>query len=165
MTSKAQVAINILVRNLFERTADIGFLSTDDDIRAFAKNSGDSDARAALQRRFEEYVRKYSVYSDIILLNPEGHVLARLDENVPVDRSADPIDSRGDDDQGRLHREIWRKRSDPRPEAIIALRISRHGRQRRSPWRPLPLLPTRKRGRIDILQSGCRGRLVRDHNS
>jgi chemotaxis signal transduction protein len=91
MTSKAQVAINILVRNLFERTADIGFLSTDEDIRAFAKNSGDSDARAALQRRFEEYVRKYSVYSDIILLNPQGHVLARLNEEACVDRSADPL--------------------------------------------------------------------------
>jgi chemotaxis signal transduction protein len=91
MTSKAQVTINILVRNLFERTADIGFLSTDDDIRTFAKNSGDSDARAALQRRFEEYVRKYSVYSDIILLNPEGRVLARLDETASVDQSADPL--------------------------------------------------------------------------
>ncbi len=31
---KAQVAINVLVRNLFERTADIGFLSSDEDIRA-----------------------------------------------------------------------------------------------------------------------------------
>ena len=31
MRAKAQVAIDILVRNLFERTADIGFLATDDD--------------------------------------------------------------------------------------------------------------------------------------
>jgi chemotaxis signal transduction protein len=91
MTSKAQVTINILVRNLFERTADIGFLSTDEDIRAFAKNSADSDARAALQRRFEEYVRKYSVYSDIILLNPQGHILARLNEKASVDQSVDPL--------------------------------------------------------------------------
>jgi len=91
MTSKAQVTINILVRNLFERTADIGFLSCDEDIRAFLRNSGDGDARAALQQRFEEYVRKYSVYSDIILLDPEGHVVARLDETVSVDRSADPL--------------------------------------------------------------------------
>jgi chemotaxis signal transduction protein len=91
MTSKAQVAINILVRNLFERTADIGFLSCDDDIRSFLKNSKDDDARAALQHRFEEYVRKYSVYSDIILLDPEGHVVARLDETVSVSRSADQL--------------------------------------------------------------------------
>jgi chemotaxis signal transduction protein len=91
MTSKAQVAINILVRNLFERTADIGFLACDEDIRAFLKTSADVDARAALQQRFEEYVRKYSVYSDIILLDPEGRVVARLDETASVDRSVDPL--------------------------------------------------------------------------
>ena len=31
--ARAQVAIDILVRNLFERTADIGFLAVDDAIR------------------------------------------------------------------------------------------------------------------------------------
>ena len=35
MGSKAQVAIDFLVRNLFERTADIGFLATDADISSF----------------------------------------------------------------------------------------------------------------------------------
>ncbi|MFZ1991904.1 MAG: hypothetical protein WAW96_19280, partial [Alphaproteobacteria bacterium] len=40
--SKAQVAINILVRNLFERTADIGFLASDEDIRAFLRNRRDA---------------------------------------------------------------------------------------------------------------------------
>jgi hypothetical protein len=39
MGSKAQVAVNILVRNLFERTADIGFLSSDEDIRPFSATS------------------------------------------------------------------------------------------------------------------------------
>ena len=48
-SSKAQVAINILVRNLFERTADIGFLASDGEIRAFLRNrkqagEGDEDA-------------------------------------------------------------------------------------------------------------------------
>src|ERR1700744_1356159 len=31
----AQVIIDILVRNLFERTADVGFLAADDNIRRF----------------------------------------------------------------------------------------------------------------------------------
>lgn len=35
MHSKAQVAVDIVIRNLFERTADIGFLATDDDIREY----------------------------------------------------------------------------------------------------------------------------------
>jgi len=34
MKFKSQVAIDVVIRNLFERTADIGFLATDDDIRA-----------------------------------------------------------------------------------------------------------------------------------
>ncbi len=34
---KAQSAIDILIRNLFERTADIGFLATDDDIRNYTQ--------------------------------------------------------------------------------------------------------------------------------
>jgi hypothetical protein len=33
IASKSQVAVDILIRNLFERTADIGFLATDSDIR------------------------------------------------------------------------------------------------------------------------------------
>jgi chemotaxis signal transduction protein len=91
--ARAQVAINILVRNLFERTADIGFLSSDEDIRAFLRGDrAERDAALpALRARFREYVRKYSVYSDIILLDPQGHVLARLDDSVPTARSADPL--------------------------------------------------------------------------
>ncbi|NNM81568.1 MAG: chemotaxis protein CheW [Burkholderiales bacterium] len=77
LKSASRVAIDILVRNLFERTADIGFLATDSDIRAFAANPEERDL-AGLKRRFDEYVRKYSVYHDIILLSPEGEVLAQL---------------------------------------------------------------------------------------
>lgn len=38
VTLKAQVAVDIVIRNLFERTADIGFLATDDDLRYFLRN-------------------------------------------------------------------------------------------------------------------------------
>ena len=106
MGSKAQVAIDILVRNLFERTADIGFLATDADISSFIALSekaagpsgevpaGDEEFRKIqqiLRQRFSEYVAKYSVYSDIILLDTSGQVLARLDETIMVSRSADPL--------------------------------------------------------------------------
>ncbi len=33
MSAKAQVAIDVMVRNLCERTADSGFLSTDSNVR------------------------------------------------------------------------------------------------------------------------------------
>jgi chemotaxis signal transduction protein len=75
MKAKSQVAIDILIRNLFERTADIGFLSTDDVIRRFAARPGEP---SALQQRFREYVRKYSVYEDVVLLSPQGEILVRL---------------------------------------------------------------------------------------
>jgi chemotaxis signal transduction protein len=93
-TSKAQVAINILVRNLFERTADIGFLACDEDIRSFLRGgdfTANDDAVAALRARFVEYVRKYSVYSDVVLLDPRGNIVARLDEEEGAQISHDPV--------------------------------------------------------------------------
>lgn len=102
MTSKAQVAVDIMVRNLFERTADIGFLATDDDIRAFggfAAEHGENalqreemrNRRQALVERFREYVRKYSVYRNIIFLDPKGKVLAQLDGDNAVESSSDAL--------------------------------------------------------------------------
>jgi chemotaxis signal transduction protein len=102
MTAKAQVAIDILVRNLFERTADIGFLATDEDVRhflrEFAAKQGNihhveelNTLRRALRGRFADYVNKYSVYSDIVLLDPSGRVVARLDDSVTVEYSTDPL--------------------------------------------------------------------------
>jgi chemotaxis signal transduction protein len=81
--AKAQSAIDILVRNLFERTADIGFLAADDDVRLFlAQFIGEGTAvtyeRAAMNARFREYVAKYSVYDDIVLIDLNGRIRARL---------------------------------------------------------------------------------------
>ncbi len=91
MNFKAQVAIDIVIRNLFERTADIGFLATDDDIRYFIKNyvskyNDDSKGlKDKIKNRFQEYVDKYSVYFDIVLADRNGRILSRLDDNTPGD--------------------------------------------------------------------------------
>ncbi|MGB0989596.1 chemotaxis protein CheW [Arcobacter sp. CECT 8989] len=91
MKFKAQVAIDIVNRNLFERTADIGFLATDDDIRDFLQNfvsrynSDSVELKEEIQKRFLEYVQKYSVYYDIVLADTKGKVVARLDDDVKVD--------------------------------------------------------------------------------
>lgn len=116
--SKAQVAVDIVIRNLFERTADIGFLATDDDIREFLKAATDMKHQIAVIReegeaasvpdvtalredhgtrvkkmvtRFQEYVAKYSVYYNIILLDTRGNVLVQLDEDNDVERSSDSL--------------------------------------------------------------------------
>ena len=98
LNSSAQVAIDVLTRNLYERTADIGFLATDSVIREFAEQvSTDPDQRdsrawqSRLQTRFTEYVNKYSVYHNIVILSPAGTVLAQLDQNNPVTLVNDPF--------------------------------------------------------------------------
>ena len=111
MKSKAQVAVDIMIRNLFERTADIGFLATNDDIRAYAARApgyikkikpslGSEKERLAeefdaltakLMERFHEYVKKYSVYNNIILLDTEGNVLIQLNPDNRVEHSDDPL--------------------------------------------------------------------------
>ena len=112
ITSKAQVSVDIIIRNLFERTADIGFLATDDDIRDYLRSHPSLEDRlvelaspeeespkqpdhalnkAELVERFQEYVAKYSVYHNIILLDTKGNVLAQLDESNGLTKSIDPI--------------------------------------------------------------------------
>jgi chemotaxis signal transduction protein len=85
IVSKTQVAIDILIRNLFERTADIGFLATDDDIRRFVENEERTESdRNQILARMREYVAKYSVYEDIIVLDRDFRVLANLDEQNAI---------------------------------------------------------------------------------
>ena len=84
--AKAQTGIDILVRNLFERTADIGFLATDAVLVA-ALTPGNALTREAVQARLREYALKYSVYDDILLFDAEGRLCASLlarDGGVPA---------------------------------------------------------------------------------
>ena len=100
--TQARYAIDILVRNLFERTADVGFLATDADLCRFvadsarigAANAVDDDraaGREAARRRLGDYRDKYTVYDEIMLLDLDGRVLVQTDTASPVARSADPL--------------------------------------------------------------------------
>ncbi len=108
--ARAQVAIDILVRNLFERTADVGFLASDDAIRKFCKDAptlkaviaeGGDEAQGAvrtlqmttdaIQRRLAEYVAKYSVYNNVVLVAPNGEVLAQLAGGRAPTRTQDSL--------------------------------------------------------------------------
>ncbi len=75
--SKAQVCIDIMVRNLFERTADIGFFATDAVIAGYMAQP-DSSRRGEMEARLGEYAGKYSVYSDIYLVDMQGRLRASL---------------------------------------------------------------------------------------
>ncbi|MFA9216116.1 MAG: chemotaxis protein CheW [Sphingomonadaceae bacterium] len=93
LAAPAQVAIDILVRNLYERTADIGFLALDDALRDFAAAAmrGAAPERAVLATRLQAYVRRYTVYRDVILVAPDGEVLARLPDGPQVALVRDPL--------------------------------------------------------------------------
>lgn len=68
--TRDQISIDILIRNLFERTADVGFLAEDGAI-IDSLASAEADL-IALRQRLEEYVAKYSVYDDIAVFRPDG---------------------------------------------------------------------------------------------
>jgi hypothetical protein len=74
---QAQIAVDVLTRNLFERTADIGFLATDSAV-VDACVANDPAIFAALRERLRTYAERYTVYSDIVLMAPDGRVLTRL---------------------------------------------------------------------------------------
>ena len=90
--ARAQVVIDILVRNLFERTADIGFLAADASIRRFVEEERSAaTATRSLQRRLGEYVAKYSVYHNVIVISAEGEILTQLENGSAPPKTLDPL--------------------------------------------------------------------------
>lgn len=87
--TKARFVIDIVVRNLFERTADVGFLATDRDLCAFV--AGQTSDVDAIRLRLREYRSKYTVYNEILLLDTRGNVLVQIDPDAPVEGSTDPL--------------------------------------------------------------------------
>lgn len=95
LSSKAFVIINLLVRNLFERTADIGFFATDDDVRDFLTHhlagTMDGDIAQNMMFRFQEYQKKYTVYENIVLFDRDGVIVQQLDANQGILHDQHPI--------------------------------------------------------------------------
>lgn len=89
ISTKAQYVIEIVVRNLFERTADVGFLATDGELCSFV--AGQTTDAHAMRARLRAYRNKYTVYDDILLLDAAGNVMVRIDDTVPLHCSTDPL--------------------------------------------------------------------------
>lgn len=88
LRSKAQISIDILIRNLFERTADVGFLATDTAIIDFLNDRFSADS---LRKRLIEYTMKYSVYNEIIITDPQGNIRLNINGTNHVVSSSDPM--------------------------------------------------------------------------
>ncbi len=86
---QAQIAVDVLTRNLFERTADIGFLATDSAV-VDACVAADPAVLPALREHLRAYAARYTVYRDIVLMAPDGRVLTRLVDGF-AGRSSSPI--------------------------------------------------------------------------
>lgn len=87
--TRAQYVIDIVVRNLYERTADVGFLATDRELCAFV--AGMNNDEEAIRARLKSYRSKYTVYDEILLLDSGGRVLMQIDETAPLAFSSDPL--------------------------------------------------------------------------
>lgn len=98
ITDAAKFAINILKRNLFERTADVGYLATDEEIVKFLKLLLEENDPGVVHERTEfirarlaDYRHEYTVYEEIIILDTEGNVRANLAPENRVSFSRDPL--------------------------------------------------------------------------
>jgi chemotaxis signal transduction protein len=92
IATKAQYVIDIVMRNLYERTADVGFLATDRELCNFVAAADHStDATDAARYRLREYRSKYTVYDEIILLDTDGNVLVQIDPATPLEHSDDEL--------------------------------------------------------------------------
>lgn len=75
LTDLAQTLVQLIVRNLYERTADVRWWATD---TAFwqALESDDAALRSFAGERLAAINRFYSVYSDLVLTDTRGRVVA-----------------------------------------------------------------------------------------
>lgn len=121
--TRARYVIDIVVRNLYERTADVGFLATDPVLCALLADPVRDNG--PVFRRLLEYRSKYTVYDEILVLDAQGMVLAQTDTASPVEFSRDPLV--GQTLAGSRWVETFR-RSDLRPQASQALLYSQRMR-------------------------------------
>ena len=87
--TKAHNVIDIVVRNLYERTADVGFLATDNELCTFV--AGLHSDPQAIYERLIAYRNKYTVYDEIMLLDVNGNVLMQIDDYMEIEGSQDSL--------------------------------------------------------------------------
>jgi chemotaxis signal transduction protein len=79
---QAQAAVDALVRCLSERAAGAGFLAGDEAVVEACATRAPA-LLAAMRERLRVHAARYPVYRDIVLLAPDGDVLARLHDGPP----------------------------------------------------------------------------------
>jgi hypothetical protein len=75
LTDMAQSLVQLIVRNLYERTADVRWWATDPAMWGALADPG-PEALAHASERLQVVHRYYSVYSDLVLVNAAGRAVA-----------------------------------------------------------------------------------------
>lgn len=75
LTDMAQTLVQIIVRNLFERTADVRWWATDEAFYSCLENPTD-EAKAYASKRLGVINKFYTIYMDLVLADTNGNILA-----------------------------------------------------------------------------------------
>lgn len=89
INSRAKILVDILVRFLYERSADVNFLSTDRDIINYITEAHSEESFKFIKNRLIEYVKKYSVYDDVLIISPNGDILVNVNDSNNVKSTKD----------------------------------------------------------------------------
>lgn len=84
LTDLAQTLVQLIVRNLYERTADVRWWATDTALWT-ALETGEADAFRHAGERLSTINRFYSVYLDLVLTDPRGRVVASANSSFAKD--------------------------------------------------------------------------------
>jgi hypothetical protein len=71
-----QTLVQLIVRNLYERTADVRWWATDTSVWECLTNPGNEELRAFADTRLSQINQFYSVYTNLVLTDLEGRVIA-----------------------------------------------------------------------------------------
>lgn len=83
LKAKTEAIVEFITRNLFERTADVSFLATDNKLITFLEQDDPAPEHAErIVQRLQEYRDKYTVYHDIMLLSCDGTLRVSLQHDA-----------------------------------------------------------------------------------
>ncbi len=93
---QAKTFINMLNMNIYKRKVDVEVLRADINLIKFFKNE---ISKTEMKKRLEEYIEKYTLFDEIMLLDSTGNVKLNINENNKVRYSKDEILKQLKDDE------------------------------------------------------------------
>lgn len=80
LSDMCQTLIQLIVRNLYERTADVRWWATDDSFHSFLSSNNQNNSTP--NKRLEMINKFYSIYFQIVLLDIKGNIVAASKSDI-----------------------------------------------------------------------------------